>query len=372
MRSLQVSPHVSADIGNRVDRPPLAGVAGVDDGRDQRVEVDHALADAEVRAEEVLPRVRVRVAHVHVADLALHHLDELELSAREPLGGLHVVVGDDAGRLDVADVVHQLEVVVADVVHELHGLARLDEDLAGLELPEHGHADLGALLGVRAEHRHDAVPRLVVVGVAGQRAEVARVDAHRRDPAVHAELQVIGEELLVGRDDVVAAGRPRVLAEVAVGAGRVARDLEIVAADPVDELATTLLVGVALDGRVVEEPAELDAVVAEGGEHLHGLLERRDGIHPERDAPASPADLGFHFESSFLGWVARRRRRHAISDRPARGSRSCPVPRTWSGARPGAACAAARPGARGAAPPPSCRGRPCRDGRHRAAGSGVP
>ena len=132
---------------------------------------------------------------------------------------------EHAGGVDMTDVEHELEVRVVNVVEEFDRLGRLDEDLARLELPQHLHAGLAAALGVLLEGRHHPVPSPVVVGVAGQRPEVAGVDSHLRDAAIDAELETVVEKLLIPGQCVVSPGRPCVLAEVAVGPGRVPDDL---------------------------------------------------------------------------------------------------------------------------------------------------
>ena len=45
----------------------------------------------------------------------------------------------------------------------VHGLGRLDEQLSHSSSPQHRDSDVSAALRMLAEHRHDAVPRLVVV-----------------------------------------------------------------------------------------------------------------------------------------------------------------------------------------------------------------
>ena len=89
---------------------------------------------------------------MHVADLPAIILTN---SGRlEPLLRLHLVVRDDAARLDVTHVEHQL-VVVADVLEQLHGLGRLDE-----ELPDSSSQSIvtprSAALRVLAEGADDA------------------------------------------------------------------------------------------------------------------------------------------------------------------------------------------------------------------------
>src|SRR5262249_4429031 len=57
------------------------------------------------------------------------------------------------------------------------------------------------------------------------------------------------------------------------------------------QLPAALLVGEPFDRRVVEEPAELDPVVAESGQHPRDLLQRRRRLEPEAHAPAPAAHL---------------------------------------------------------------------------------
>ena len=146
-RSVQVSAQVSAVIGiastdhHLLD--PESTTAGMSASKSTMpLPIPRCVPKALCR------RVRVRVADVHVADLPGHHLDEL--GRLEPLLRLHAVVRDDAARLDVTHVEHQLQVVVADVLEQLHGLGRLDE-----ELPDSSSQSIvtpsGAALRVLAE-----------------------------------------------------------------------------------------------------------------------------------------------------------------------------------------------------------------------------
>jgi len=276
---------------NRVDRPPLA-VVRLGEHRHQRLEVDDPLTEVALGPEHVQVGVHVGVAQVDVADRALRQqLDELDL-VRERLGRLHVVVPDHAAGLEVARVVHELEVRVTDVIEHLHRLRRLVERLQRLELPKHHAADLRPLLGVVLERTDDPVPDLGVVGVVRQRPRRSGIDAHARDLHVGRQLQVALEVLEVLVVDLLRAGRPRQPEQIAVGAGRDPGDLEVeVVVQPCLQLATAHLVREALDRRVVEEAAELDPVVAERRQHRRHLLHGCGRVEAEGHAPGPSTHL---------------------------------------------------------------------------------
>ena len=143
-------------------------------------------------------------------------------------GGLNVIVADHATGLEVARVVHQLEIVELPTSFSIFtvsdGLLNGCRDSSSQSITQPTSAPL---LGVVLERRHHAVPDLVVVRVVGKRPSRARIDAHPGDPEVGGEREVALEVLEVLVVHLLRARRPREPEEIAVGPGSDAGDLEV-------------------------------------------------------------------------------------------------------------------------------------------------